>query len=124
MNEREWTAVTLAFTDLFDKLKKIAPEQINIDKSYVAGKILQDELRRIRNVEKMILPNFDWTWIASELNSGKGIRSTGMRNNTNWQKQNEELEKKKEAQRAEELGDLTQALKLSIEKAEKDRQGE
>jgi hypothetical protein len=124
MNEREWTAVTLAFTDLFDKLKKIAPEQINIDKSYVAGKILQDELKRIRAtsaLENYYITNAGWLSYGIR---PTGIRSTGMRNSMDWQKQNEELEKKKEAQRAEELGDLTQALKLSIEKADRDRQGE
>jgi hypothetical protein len=115
MNEREWTVVVLAFTDLFDKLKQIAPEQINIDKAYVAGKILQDELKRIRakEVPESIIRN--WTSYRFK---------NGVRISNNWQKQNEELEKKKEAERAQELGDLTQALKLSIEKAEKDRQGE
>jgi hypothetical protein len=112
MNEREWTAVTLAFTDLFDKLKKIAPEQINIDKSYVAGKILQDELKIIRRNEG----------VQRALRLGFSLNRTVK--TSEWQKQNDELEKKKEAQRAQELGDLTQALKLSIEKAEKDRQGE
>jgi hypothetical protein len=110
MNEREWTAVVLAFTDLFDKLKMIAPEKINIDKSYIAGKILQDELKIIRRNESL----------RRALKMGFSLNRTV----NDWQKQNQELEKKKEAQRAAELGDLTQALKLSIEKAEKDRQGE
>jgi hypothetical protein len=111
MNEREWTAVVLAFTDLFDKLKKIAPEQINIDKSYVAGKILQDELKIIRRNDSL----------RRALRMGFSLNRTVT---NSWQKQNEELEKKKEAQRAAELGDLTEALKLSIEKADRDRQGE
>lgn len=107
MTEQEWIVVTLAFTDLFDIVKRAAPDQIHIDKTYAAGKILLREHDVIR-ARKSLLTN--------SLSLG--------RPSMNWQKRNEELEKKKEAQHAQELGDLTQALKLSIEKAEKDRQGE
>jgi hypothetical protein len=109
MTEREWTAVVLAFTDLFDIVKEAeaAPSKVDVDKIFIAGKILQKEIDLIQVRETLL-----------------GM-SSGMQGGTpDWKKHNEELEKKKEAQRSQELGDLTQALKLSIEKAEKNRQGE
>jgi len=112
MTEKEWMAVTLAFTDLFDKLKKAAPEQISIDKTLLAGKILQQEHDRIRARNLM----FDYINYVNW--SDKKIPRD------DWQKRNEELERKKEAERSQELGDLADTLKASIEKAEKDRQGE
>ena len=125
MNEKEWTAVVLAFTDLFDKLKVIAPEKVNIDKTYMAGKILQKELELIRKTNQRMedlwrlnsyanftSPEKRWLWPRDF------IRTTGAED---WRKQNEELEKKKEAQHAQEIGDLEQALRLSIEKINKEQ---
>lgn len=106
MTEQEWAIVTLAFTNLFDTVKELAPERINKDRVFTAGKILQQEQNRIRARQ------FFWLNAATEAAE------------LSWQKKNAELERKKEAQHLQELGDLTQALKLSIEKAEKDRQGE
>ena len=118
MTEKEWMAVTLAFTDLFDKLKKVAPEQISIDKTLLAGKILQQEHDRIRARNLMFSLLRPPTGALGRVNWSKNTSQD------DWQKRNEELEKKKEAERSQELGDLTDTLKASIEKAERDRQGE
>jgi hypothetical protein len=117
MTEQEWTIVTLAFTDLFDIVKKVAPEQINVNKIFLAGKILQQEHNRIR-AQRLMFTLFR----VSALQHADSMKDKMIQND--WQKHNEELEKKKEAERAQELGDLTDTLKASIEKAEKDRQGE
>lgn len=120
MTEPEWAIVALAFTELFDTVKAIAPDKVHIDKTYAAGKILQKELDRIRAKRSL----FTDLITDSMPNIGYRFKTTVGYRQQDWRKRNEELEKKKEAQRAQELGDLTQALKLSIEKAEKDRQGE
>ncbi len=119
MTEKEWVIVTTALTDLFDIVKQVAPERININKMYTAGKLLIQEHDRIRErcrmLNLLITPASPFAYANW---SDKKISKD------DWQQKNEELEKKKEAQHLEELGDLTQALKLSIEKAEKDRQEE
>jgi hypothetical protein len=107
MTEQEWAIVTTALTDLFDTVKLIAPERININKMYMAGRILQMEQDRIR---------------ARQYFTGAGA-ITGTRG-PNWQKRNEELEKKKEAQRAQDMNDLSDTLKQSIEKINHERKEE
>jgi hypothetical protein len=111
MTKAEWSIVMLAFTDLFDIANRTSPKEIHIDKTFAAGTILIEELKRIRRDES----------VRQALNRTGGMVSSG---GIDWKKRNEELEKKKEMQRAQELGDLTQVLKASIEKVKKDQQGE
>jgi hypothetical protein len=106
--------VTTAFTDLFDIVKEAAPTRVNIDKTFTAGKILMRELERIRAITFWTPERVQNTIV--DFNNGAIPRTDSLN------KHNAEVEKKKEAQRVQELGDLTQALKLSIEKAEKNRQ--
>jgi hypothetical protein len=117
MTKAEWSIVMLAFTDLFDIANRTSPKDIHIDKTFAAGTILIEELKRIRRNES----------VRQALKMGFSLNGTGgmvSGGGINWKKRNEELEKKKEMQRAQELGDLTQVLKASIEKVKKDQQGE
>ena len=120
MTEQEWTIVARAFTGLFDIVKEKAPDRIQIDVVFTAGKILAMEIDRIQ----IRLASYERASVLGLLSmpSFPNTTYTGMRRD-NLQKHNEEVEKKKQAQR-EELNDLTDTLKASIEKAEKDRQGE
>jgi non-homologous end joining protein Ku len=115
MTYREWVIVTLAFTDLFDIAKEIAPERIKVDNVFTAGKILQAVRERIGQESPLVGYRYRYTVTPAPSRSVENMQS--------WQKRNEALEKKKQAQR-EELNDLTDTLKTSIENAEKDRQGE
>lgn len=121
MTEQEWTIVARAFTGLFDIVKEKAPDRIQIDRVFTAGKILAMEIERIRQHDRAF--NFLVKIAGAECVSDTSLGIRVDPNKKNWEKRNEELEKKKQAQR-EELGDLTDTLKASIENAEKDRQGE
>jgi hypothetical protein len=114
MTDREWAIVTTALTDLFDIAKETAPTRINADRIYAAGVILNQELMRIRTIRANKYFLLRELYDAGAMKGG--ITSSGMRNAPDWQKKNEELEKKKEAQHAQDAEDLTQALKLSIQK--------
>lgn len=90
MTEQEWGIVMLAFTDLFDIVKKKAPEEVHINQTFAAGKILLEELKRIRLQEGFRLALSE----SNRMLIPRGVSSTGMRTRNDWQKQNEELEKK------------------------------
>jgi hypothetical protein len=114
MTEQEWMIVTTAFTSLFDIVKATAPEKIRVNTVFTAGRILALEHDRILAKRTLFIDAASAAMASTGWNFQKPV---------SLQKQNEELEKKKQAQR-EELNDLTDTLKASIEKAEKDRQGE
>jgi hypothetical protein len=120
MTEQEWVIVATAFTGLFDIVKEKAPERIQIDRVFTAGRILAMEIERIR-AKRVSYERASVLGLLS-MPSFPNTTYTGMRRD-NLQKHNEEVEKKKQVQR-EELNDLTDTLKASIENAEKDRQGE
>lgn len=115
MTEQEWTLVATAFTDLFDIAKNTAPEKINVNKVFAAGTILNQELERVR-ARRFIFNTM------TGIGNNTAMRSPG--SGRDWMKRNEELEKKKEAQHAQEAEDLAQTLKLSIEKVKKDREAQ
>lgn len=114
MTEQEWTIVATAFTDLFDIVKNAAPEKINVNKMFTAGTILNQELERLR-ARRLFFNEM------TNVNS-TGMRSPGIHSGRDWMKRNEELEKKKEAQHAQDAEDLAQTLRRSVEKVKKDRQ--
>lgn len=118
MTELEWAEVTTSFTEMFDILMKIAPEQINGNKAFRAGTILNEELKRIRQ-KKAILS-------GGMLRGGMtNMSSTGLRGNENLDEYNAKIEKKKQEIHDVDAANfltLEQKLKASIEKVERERQ--
>lgn len=108
MTEPEWTTVVLAFTRMFDTLKVVAPEKIDVQQVETAGRILITELQRIRALQAFRMVAF----------RGQ-VSHTGTEQNVDWQRRNEELEKKKQAEYIQETQSLEDTLRASIKEAER-----
>lgn len=115
MTELEWAAVTSSFTEMFDVLIKVAPERIDGNKAFKAGTILNQELQRIRQKERI-----------RQVFSGNYTNT-----NTNTTRQesiddyNAKVEKKKQEIHdldAANFMTLEQKLKASIERAEREKE--
>lgn len=111
MTELEWAEVTTSFTEMFDTLMKIAPNKVNGNKVFKAGTILNQELQRIRQKER--------------------IRQVFSNNYTNTARQenidsyNAKIEKKKQEIHdldAANFMTLEQKLQASIDQIEREKQ--